>query len=138
MRQEGVNAMSYCRWSDQQFECDIYAFAHMQGTYEVWVASQRHTSPAPKPTVPPFPVKGTEQQIEEWIEAENQFDKWMDGATLVPIGLPHDGAMFSFATPAEAAEKMEELRSVGYNVPQYAIDALREEAKEEEGNDRSD
>jgi hypothetical protein len=83
-------------------------------------------------------VKGTEQQIEEWIEAENRFDKWMIDATLVPIGLPHDGEMYSFATASEAAEKMEELRSVGYNVPQYAIDALRAEAQEEEGNDRSD
>ena len=130
--------MSYCRWSDQHYECDIYAFSHVQGTYEVWVAGQRHVSDAPKPRVPVFPVKGTEQQIDEWMEQSGRFDEWMNNATLVPIGLPHDGEQYSLATPREAAEKMLELRAVGYNVPQYAIDALLEEAQEEEVNDRSD
>jgi hypothetical protein len=123
--------MSYCRWSDMQYTCDIYAFHHVQGTYEVWVAERRHTSDKPKPLVPPYPIGGTEEQIAYWVDLNNAFSEWMEQATLVPIGLPHDGEMFSLSSPEDAADKMEELKAAGYHVPQYAIDALREEAKDE-------
>lgn len=49
---------------------------------------------------------------------------------LRPIGLPHDGGGFNDATPAECADRLEWLRSMGYVVPQYAIDALRSESAE--------
>ena len=46
---------------------------------------------------------------------------------LRPIGLPCDGESFNDSTPGECADTLERLRGMGYIVPQYAIDALREE-----------
>jgi hypothetical protein len=48
----------------------------------------------------------------------------------VVIGLPHDGQTFDEATLQDAIERMKMLREVGYRVPQYAIDAMEEEAAE--------
>ena len=44
------------------------------------------------------------------------------------IGLPEDGETFNDATAGDCADRLEYLRALGYQVPQYAIDALREEA----------
>lgn len=54
----------------------------------------------------------------------------LDQATSHPIGLQHDGESFSFDTPGECADELVRLRECGYNVPEYAIDALREEQNE--------
>lgn len=44
------------------------------------------------------------------------------------IGLPMDGKAFNDETAEACAGRLEALRTLGYRVPQYAIDALREEA----------
>ncbi|MNG24402.1 hypothetical protein D3C84_1091230 [compost metagenome] len=54
----------------------------------------------------------------------------VDAADRIPIGLPHDGEDFDDQTADACADRLEYLREVGYRVPQYAIDQLREEAKE--------
>jgi hypothetical protein len=46
------------------------------------------------------------------------------------IGLPHDGDSFNHDTPGECADWLEHLRAIGYKVPKFAIDALRQEAQE--------
>ena len=122
--------MSYCRWSSNNFECDIYSFASVYGTYEVWVAARRHVSDKPKPKVPPLPVHGSEEEIDEWMKQNNLLNDWMEKAETVDIGLPCDGAQYSFTEPGDAAKKMEELKAIGYVVPQYAINALKEEQEE--------
>ena len=48
------------------------------------------------------------------------------------IGLPHDGDSFDDADQEACADRLEYLKGLGYVVPQYAIDALREEAEEGE------
>jgi hypothetical protein len=50
---------------------------------------------------------------------------------LRPIGLPHDGETFNDDTPTECAQRLFALRSQGYIVPQYAIDALLSEVLED-------
>lgn len=48
-------------------------------------------------------------------------------AKYIPIGLPFDDQIFNDNTASEAADRLQMLKGVGYCVPQYAIDALREE-----------
>jgi len=50
------------------------------------------------------------------------------GEVREKITLPHAGETFSDAGPGEAAETLLRLRSLGYYVPVYAIEALRDEA----------
>ncbi len=46
---------------------------------------------------------------------------------LRPIGLPFDGKSFNDDTAAQCADRLSWLRAMGYSVPQYAIDTLRDE-----------
>jgi hypothetical protein len=59
---------------------------------------------------------------------------WVEKAERKPIGLPHDGETFDDPTASDAADRLQMLKDSGYNVPQYAIDALREEAGEQGAN----
>ena len=40
--------MSYCRWSTDSFDCDIYAYQHTDGGYRVHVSRNRLVKPLPK------------------------------------------------------------------------------------------
>lgn len=126
--------MSYCRWSSDDFECDIYAFASVYGTYEVWVAENKYVSEKEKPRSIAFPVPGDEKGMKAWLKRHHEMNEWITNASRERIGLACDGHQFSFMTPGDAAEKMEELKAMGYKVPQFAIDALKEEQKEEKQN----
>ena len=106
--------MSYCRFSDMSFSCDAYVYESCYGGYDVYVASNRLENIPPRPGYKQF----------------DEYKAWMDlvgRAERVPIGGPLDGEYRNFKTPGETADFLEEMRTAGYNVPQYAIDELRKE-----------
>jgi hypothetical protein len=49
---------------------------------------------------------------------------------MVTIYLPHAGETFYEEGPGAAAERLLQLRRIGYHVPDYAIDQLQAEANE--------
>ena len=113
--------MSYCRWSSDDFQCDVYVYADVHGGWQTWVAASRRVYKEPLP--PPAPMS----DLKAWMLREKVMRALLDITSLAPIGLPHDGEGFHDDTPGECADRLESLRALGYNVPQYAIDALREE-----------
>lgn len=113
--------MSYCRWSSDDYQCDVYVYESDRG-FETHVAGRRHTFSEP---LPPAPPKG---DIDAAIRRMMAVTGMCDRAEPVDIGLPYDGESYTDATASECADRLEMLRAAGYNVPQYAIDALREEA----------
>lgn len=115
--------MSYCRWSSDDFQCDFYVWEDCAGGYRAVVASNRRTPDEP---FPPF-VSYEEEGFDAWWGRKKKVDAMLEACERKSIGLPHDGENFWLDTPGECADKLVELRSCGYNVPQYAIDALREE-----------
>ena len=82
-----------------------------------------------------LPKSRFERFIDAYLKRHQRISELFEKSPLVKIGLPYDGESFDYATPGECADKLEELRELGYNVPQYAIDALREEQAELEGQD---
>jgi len=113
--------MSYCRWSSDDYQCDIYAYEAETG-FVVHVASSRRrfAEPLPEPVSP-------SEDFDGWWKRLKTVSSMLDQATSHPIGLQNDGESFSFDTPGECADKLVHLRELGYNVPEYAIDSLREE-----------
>lgn len=101
--------MSYCRWSSDNFQCDVYVYEDCAGGWTTHVAGRRK-NPDFDPT------------------ADTSIEEWGDGYT--DIALPFANESFNDPTPGECADRLESLRALGFNVPQYAINALREEAKE--------
>ena len=117
--------MSYCRWSSDDYQCDIYAYEGHEG-FVVHVASNRRTPAEPFPEW----VSYREAGFEAWIAREQCVVEMMKATPSKPIGLPHDGESFSFDTAGECADQLVRLKEIGYNVPQYAIDALREDTND--------
>lgn len=110
--------MSYCRWSSNDFRCDVYVYEDCAGGWTTHVAGNRVRRDA------------NDRPIHfDWHQPHvtGDYDAWA-AENLSAIGLPHDGETFNDPTPGECADRLEALRALGYNVPQYAIDELREEA----------
>lgn len=115
--------MSYCRFSSDDYQCDVYCY-HAEDGYVIHVAGNRRVF-TPPPPVPDEPSDFS-ADVKRWSVVTALFAK----TKPVDIGGPHDSACFTEATPAFAADRLESLRGDGYRVPQYAIDELRKESGE--------
>ena len=119
--------MSYCRWSSDDYQCDVYVYEDVSGGWTTHTAGRRFhfTTPLPEPV-----------DFREDFKAWYLRDRQVGGMQGDPkhghwIDLPDVGDdRFNDDTPGECADRLESLREAGFNVPQYAIDALREEAQE--------
>lgn len=117
--------MSYCRWSSDDHQCDVYVYDDVHGGITTHVAGKRRVFADALP--PPIPFD--KEHLNEWLERHHKVNDMLDRSELVAIGLPHDGESFNDPDAASAADRLESLRTIGYSVPQYAIDALREDSK---------
>lgn len=131
--------MAYCRFSSLNWRCDVYAYEDCAGGFTTHVARRRVVLPV----LPMFnPPVGWAVHRDRSAFTRLRFDL---GCRLMlatyrlqffmlsvmprrDIGLPFDGETFSDGTARECADRLAGLASLGYVVPQYAIDALLEEA----------
>lgn len=149
--------MSYCRFSSNNFACDVYVYEDVAGGWTTHVAARKQRWPL----LPLLLSAGRMARMSIWaggrwdrearkvvyehprrgavfgavlrlsgLWEQGPYRLWRSLTPLVPIGLPHDGEQFSDASPAECADRLESLRALGYRVPQRAIDRLRQEAQE--------
>ena len=114
--------MSYCRWSNDDFHCDVYVYEE-ETVFMIHVASSRYQFKEPISA----PVSPTKDGMNAWMARHRELSRMVGEADIVTIGLPHDGESFSFDTADECADELVRLKALGYNVPQYVIDQLREE-----------
>lgn len=146
--------MSYCRFSSMNTMCDVYVYEDCRGGWTTHVASARRVIP-PIPSFLDgrflmrvhrwaganwnndtrgfeYPSRWRKHVADVWIRFAAWWQTYIHGGSLklIPmrkIGLPQDGETFNDATAEECAGRLEALRELGYRVPQYAIDALRED-----------
>ncbi len=119
--------MSYCRWSTDDFNCDVYAYESTCGGIEVNIASCKIVGDVPK-----IDYKNLEKggSIDEFIK---QYKKQMDflaTAKHESIGLPLDGESFVCDDLFDFKIRMGELRSMGYDFPDYVLKMIEEEINE--------
>lgn len=115
--------MSYCRWSSDDFQCDVYCYENVSGAWTTHVAGRKRVLSEPLPPPPDI------SDAEAWLRRHALVRQIIDRSELVDIGLPHDGTTFDDPSPAAMIETLLMLRAEGYRVPEYAIEALREEMK---------
>lgn len=114
--------MSYCRWSSDDWTCDVYVYEGSCG-FVIHVAGNRVCGDIPRtPELTTDPAS-----IEAYVAAHQAQMKFLETCQRQPIGLPFAGESLSAESAGECADELEKLRTLGYNVPQYAIDNLREE-----------
>ena len=120
--------MSYCRWSSDDHQCDVYVYEDCMGGFTTHVAANRLKFNQPLPDPVPF----KEENFKAWYARHQEVSSMLDKADRYPIGLPHDGESFNDPTERACADRLMALKAIGYQVPQYAIDALLEEARNEQ------
>ena len=127
--------MSYCRWSSDFGQCDVYVYADVSGGWTTHVAGRRFKREPPE-SLKDMPVTNGEEFIalhkaeSAWRKTYENEDGFLPDSEYIDLPEPFAGDSFNHATPEECADHLEEIRSAGFNVPQYAIDLLREEAAE--------
>lgn len=123
--------MSYCRWSSDNWKCDLYCYADINGGWTTHVANRRHTGDIPTDRFDDF-IDG-KITAKEFARLHKKHMDAVESSTLVAIGLAHDSATFSDATLEEFKNRLLMLRQEGYRFPDYVIDEIDEEIAESLG-----
>lgn len=106
--------MSYCRWSSNNFDCDLYCYESKQG-WVTHVAGSRVTGPIPK-------VDWTDAvSLGETMKAQMAY---LNTAVREPIGLSYDGQSFTDGTLEEFRERVAMLIEDGYHIPDGILEDI--------------
>ncbi len=117
--------MSYCRWSSDDFQCDVYCYESSSG-YVTHVAGNK---PVFKTELPPR--VSVDKNTGAWLARHEKISKMLEEAEAVPIGLPYDGKYFCDRDIDDFLNTLLMLKKAGYNVPDWVIEGVREEAATE-------
>ncbi len=111
--------MSLCRWSSQNWMCDLYVYHHYLGFVSVNVAANRIVGDIPQEPLLSDP---------DWVVKHRAVMAFLKDAKRESIGLKYAGETHDFPDPKEAANFLKELRELGYKFPDDVIEDLNNDA----------
>lgn len=114
--------MSYCRFSTDDYQCDVYAYDDCMGGITIHVAGTRYVFTEDLPPRVPF----TTENLEAWMERNNKVMAMVEVAGREKIEAKHAGKDYYGLDQDSAAALMEELKSLGYKFPDDVIEAMCE------------
>lgn len=117
--------MSYARFSSDDWKSDIYAFYSGDNEVTIYVAKNRVKN------VPKITVDLIKENIEEYVKQHGAQLDYLKTAKREKITLPHAGETFKLSFE-DAHAQLLKLRKLGYHVPQRCLDAIQEEATNNE------
>ncbi len=122
--------MTFCRWSDLDYGCDLYVYADVDGGYRTQVAETRVQWTPPKS---PYDLKlVTELSPAAYKKVARDYHKALDNAPRRRIGLPYDGKSFWDKEPEAVLERVQMLIEMGYRTPDWLVPLLEEECNPDE------
>ena len=101
--------MSYCRWSSDDFKCDLYCYKDVSGGYKTHVADRRIVGDIP--------------------HAQEKQDAFLETAKMRRIKLPYHGQSFNDPDLKSFLKRLLDLRQIGYNFPDDVLNRVKEELK---------
>lgn len=119
--------MSYCRWSSDDFRCDLYCY-ETNASFVIEVKTHRLAGDLPR--IGDYPLNADQETITRWVRAEEEQSRIRETLERLPIGLPHDGASIWVKTLGEFRQTLRLLRSEGYNFPDYVLEEVEREIVE--------
>lgn len=119
--------MSLCRFSSDDYRCELYCYQQVHGGYMIHVASNRVIFNRDLPPKVPFDP----DHLAEYTARENTVRAMVMSADRVPIGLPHDGKHIVCEDEASLLGNLIMLKHAGYRFPDGVIEVLRENASKE-------
>lgn len=131
--------MSYCRLGD---DSDVYCYGHVEGGFVVHVASSRlkkgylyeFLPKIPKPLWNQNTEKPNPRELAEWKKLFDTFKKEYNEA-FEEIPLVFAGTVFRVPSHKLFREKLVELKTIGYKVPDRVFERIDSEMKEESNPD---
>ena len=114
--------MSYCRFSSDDWKSDVYCYADVGGGYTTHVAGNRTKINAPE-----IPDSLLESDPKKWLKLHKKQMKFLEIAEREDINLPHAGETFNDPDLKSFQERLLELKNIGYYVPDYATERIKEE-----------
>lgn len=127
--------MAFCRWSCDDFKCDLYVYADCYGGYTCHVAGTKILGDIPHFQI--FTDGNGELDIDKTMAAKDAQHKFLETAERAPIGLSRDGESFNVGTAEELKDLVLDLGKEGYRYPDYLIEYIDEEIAEEKQNGTS-
>lgn len=121
--------MSYCRWSSDDWKCDLYCYEDFMGGWTTHVAGRKAIG-VPKELPFPYGRPEDKQAIQNWVKSHQEVMEYLKTAEYRTITLPHAGETFNDATLGDFKARLLQLRWLGYNFPDYVLEAVDEEIKE--------
>lgn len=115
--------MSYCRWSTDDFSCDLYCYGNASGGWTTHVAGNKPVGEIPK-------VTASFDQPDEMARQMNAQHEWLASCAREPLGLPHDGETFNDPTLEAFRDRLMTLRAAGYRFPDYVLTEVEAEIME--------
>ena len=116
--------MSYCRWSSNDFQCDLYVYHGCNGVFYINIAGYRTVYKSPLPER----IAYSPENEKQFLERTKTMERLWEEADRVEIGLPFDGETFHEPDAESCANRVKQLISIGYRVPQGVVEALLEDA----------
>jgi hypothetical protein len=116
--------VSFCRWSSDDFCCDVYCYESALGGFDTHVASHKYLGDIPK--LPDI----TTVTNEEFLESYQKQTEFLKTAQVAPLGLPFDGECFNDETISELKERLVKLKECGYRIPDYVFQTIDDEIVE--------
>lgn len=113
--------MSYCRFSSNNWDCDVYCYEDVDGGYTTHVAGNKVVGEIPK-----VPIFGTISN-EEWMKAYEKQSEFIMNCQRKPIGLLHDGESFNDPGLQSFLDRLLYLQKLGYTVPDYVVKTIQYE-----------
>jgi hypothetical protein len=121
--------MSYCRWSSDNFRCELYCYEDVRGGFTTHVAGNKVLGDIPEEDWAGFIAKRI--SAEEFAKQHKAQMDYLDSAERAPIGLPYDGKSFNDPDLESFLARLLHLREVGYKFPDYVLDSVRGEIEME-------
>lgn len=125
--------MSFCRFSSDDFRCDLYIYSDVRGGITTHVAGNKPRGYIPRLLPSPrytWMNAGRAKRFawrvwtRAWVWSMRLQHKYLDVAPRRALGLPFDGQTFNDPDGPSCAARVRALVALGYRVPARVIPAL--------------
>lgn len=120
--------MAYCRWSSDNWKSDVYVYEGVDNKWHCHVAGSRRLNLDTLPPDPLLSISGNDNA--QFLDAYNNHRTILQSLPFEEIKLPHAGSLHSFRKPQYCALFLEDLKELGYHIPDGVIEELMEEQTE--------
>lgn len=122
--------MAYCRWSSNNFMCDLYVYMNCNGGWTIHVANNRTIKEPPKVD---WNLIHDEKKWKLLNKQRAKQSRFLDKAKRAKIGLKHDGESFYNLDYESTLKTLKMLHNEGYRFDYFYIaKAIIEDHIEEE------